>query len=261
MQKEHVKFGVSLLFGFLLLSWPVLAGLIPEATPGLPEDESIAYRAETPPQIDGDLSDWENAAFKFIGEEEDVFRGDWDGKEDLSYVWSVMWDDDAFYFAAAVRDDIYQEPANAAEAWTGDCLFLYIDANADGTIENKPCFFLLDDKPCVFAAASGVQPDSVDIVIAMEPALGKAGRIFEVAIPLNAMKDMNPVAGADFRMMPGYEEGTQGAEAGKFLNWDGLNPDVAANLRKVTFGGLVENLAVAPSGKLSTSWGVLKQGN
>jgi hypothetical protein len=152
-----------------------------------------------------------------------------------------MWDENAFYFAAAIRDDIYQEPANVGQPWTGDCLFFYIDADADSNIDNKPCFFLFDGQPTVFAASGGVQPGDVELAIVIEPQLGNAGRIIEVAIPLDSMTNMSPSEGGEFNMMPGYEEGTQGAESGKFIDWDGLNPDNAANLRKVTFGGLIDN--------------------
>ncbi|MHC4582881.1 MAG: sugar-binding protein [Planctomycetota bacterium] len=236
----------------LMLSPLVLAGYIPEPTPDLPDMESIAYRTKTTPTIDGDLSDWKNAAFKFIGEQNDVYRGSWGGPDDLSYVWSVMWDENAFYFAAAIWDNIYQEPANTSQPWTGDCLFLYIDANVDGTIDNKPCFFLFDGQPTVFVASGGMLPEDVELAIVMEPQLGDAGRIMEVAIPMDSVTDMSPAEGGEFNMMPGYEEGTQGAESGKFIDWDGLNPDDAANLRKVTFGGLIDNsgpirLAYRPS--------------
>jgi hypothetical protein len=235
-----------------MLSPLVLAGYIPEPTPDLPDMESIAYRTKTTPTIDGDLSDWKNAAFKFIGEQNDVYRGSWGGPDDLSYVWSVMWDENAFYFAAAIWDNIYQEPANTSQPWTGDCLFLYIDANVDGTIDNKPCFFLFDGQPTVFVASGGMLPEDVELAIVMEPQLGDAGRIMEVAIPMDSVTDMSPAEGGEFNMMPGYEEGTQGAESGKFIDWDGLNPDDAANLRKVTFGGLIDNsgpirLAYRPS--------------
>jgi len=245
-------FGIVFLIGAIMLSPLVLAGYIPEPTHDLPDMESIAYRAKKTPTIDGDLSDWKNAAFRFLGEQKDVYRGNWGGPDDLSYVWSVMWDEDAFYFAAAIWDDIYQEPANVSQPWTGDCLFLYIDANVDSTIDNKPCFFLLGGQPTVFAASGGVQPGDVELAIVMEPQLGDAGRIIEVAIPLGSMTNMSPAEGGEFNMMPGYEEGTQGAESDKFIDWDGLNPDDAANLRKVTFGGLIDNsgpirLAYRPS--------------
>ncbi|MHC4557907.1 MAG: sugar-binding protein [Planctomycetota bacterium] len=253
--KTHLTsahFGIAFLMGALMLSPLVLAGYIPEPTPDLPDMESIAYKAKAMPTIDGDLSDWKNAAFKFIGEENDVYRGNWTGPDDLSYIWSVMWDENTFYFAAAIWDDIYQESANASQPWTGDCLFLYIDADADSTIDNKPCFFLLDDQPTVFAASGGVQPENVELAIVMEPELGIAGRIIEVAIPLDSMANMSPAQGGEFNMMPGYEEGTQGAESGKFIDWDGLNPDDATNLRKVTFSGFIDNsgpitLAYRPS--------------
>lgn len=258
MVQNYIRFWQTLLFVFFVTAWTVMAGPIPEPTPNLPEEESIAYQPETTPIIDGDLSDWENAAFKFIGEKNDVLRGNWGGPADLSYVWSVLWDEENFYFAAAVWDDILVDAANINEAWTGDCLFLYIDANVDGAIDNKPYFYLWQEEPTVGAGAGGVQPESVEMVIVMEPELGEAGRIFEVAIPYDSMQNMNPTQGGDFRMMPGYEEGTAGAEAGKFIDWDGLDPDQAANLRKVTFGEAVQNWAVYPSAKLATVWGQVR---
>ena len=69
-------FGIAFLIGALMLSPLVLAGYIPEPTPDLPDTESIAYKAKAMPTIDGDLSDWKNAAFKFIGEENDVYRNE-----------------------------------------------------------------------------------------------------------------------------------------------------------------------------------------
>jgi len=93
-------FCLLFLAGLLIVSWGVFAGTIPEPTPGLPDEESIAYHPATTPTIDGDLSDWENAAFRAIEKKEDLLRGDWDGSEDLSYRWALMWDAKTLYFAA-----------------------------------------------------------------------------------------------------------------------------------------------------------------
>jgi hypothetical protein len=237
----RIRFPVALLFGLVVVPGVVRAGPIPEPTPGIPPEKSVACRTETPPTIDGDLSDWEGAVFKLIGRQQDVFRGEWAGPDDLTCIWSVMWDDTTFYFAAVIRDDILVDATDPQQPWTGDCVFLYIDADADGTIDNKPCFFLLDGKPAVLGMAGGAEPGTVDLAIVTEPRLGKAGRILEAAIPLDCLTNMQPAEGVVFRMMPGYEEGTQGAEAPPtFLDWDGLDPDNAANLRQVIFGGATD---------------------
>jgi hypothetical protein len=220
----------------------VPAGQLPEPTPGLPEEKSIAYRAAAPLIIDGNLADWEGAAFKLIGRPKDVFRGEWTGPDDLTCIWSVLWDDTTFYFAAAIRDDILVEATDPQQPWTGDCTFLYIDADGDGTIDNKGAFFLLHGQPTFLGMTAGLteaaNAGSVSLAIVMEPRLGKAGRILEAAIPLDCLPTKKPVWGTIFRMMPGCEEGTQGAEPPPtFLDWGGVNPDDAANLRQVIFAG------------------------
>jgi len=238
----RTRFLLALLLGLLLVPGVVPAGPLPEPTPGLPELKSIAYRAAAPLTIDGDLSDWEGAAFKLIGRQQDVFRGEWAGPDDLTCTWSVMWDDTTFYFAAAIRDDVLVEATDPQQPWTGDCTFLYIDADGDGTIENKGAFFLFHGQPAFFGMTAGLteaaNAGSISLAIVMEPRLGKAGRILEAAFPLDCLPVKKPVLGAIFRMMPGYEEGTQGAEQPpKFLDWGGVNPDEAPNLRQVIFAG------------------------
>ena len=231
----------TLAFGLFAASGAAWAGPLPEPTAGIPQDKSVARRVETPPTIDGDLSDWEGAVFKLIGRQQDVFRGEWTGPDDLTCTWSARWDDTTFYFAAAIRDDVLVAATGSDQPWTGDAIFLYIDANADGTIDNKPCFFLFDGKPAVLGMAGGAESGTVELAIVMEPQLGKAGRILEAAVPLDCLTNMRPTEGGIFRMTPGYEEGTQGAETpATFLDWDGLDPDIAANLRQVIFGGVAD---------------------
>jgi len=238
----RTRFLLALWLGLLGAAGVVPAGQLPEPTPGIPEEKSIAYRAAAPLIIDGDLSDWEGAAFKLIGRQQDVFRGEWTGPDDLTCIWSVMWDDATFYFAAAIRDDILVEATDPQQPWTGDCTFLYIDTDGDGTIDNKACFFLFHGQPTFLGMTAGLveaaNAGSVSLAIVMEPRLGKAGRILEAAIPLDCLPTKKPVQGTIFRMMPGCEEGTQGAEQPpKFLDWGGVNPDDPANLRQVIFGG------------------------
>jgi hypothetical protein len=266
MLRNQTGFVVFMLLAVLLAtSWKIWAGPIPEPTPGLPEDESIPYQPQTKPTINGDLSDWENATFKAIDKKEDLFRGDWGGTKDLSYRWSCMWDDTTFYFAAAMWDDILTEPVNANEPWLGDCLFLYIDANVDGAIDNKPSFVIMNKKPAVVKdwSRGGQDLKDVELAIVMEPELGKAGRIYEVAFPYNSMQNMKPKEGGNFRMVPGHDEGNApvapGGEAGLFMDWGGVDPDQAGNLKKVTFGKVIRNWAVSSSGKLATTWSKIKR--
>jgi hypothetical protein len=238
----RTRFLLALWLGLLGGRGATAAGPLPEPTGGIAEEKSIAYRAAAPLSIDGDLSDWEGAAFKLIGRKADVFRGEWSGPDDLTCTWSVMWDDTTFYFAAAIRDDILAEAADPQQPWTGDCTFLYIDADGDGTIENKGAFFLFKGQPMFLgmtpSLVDAANAGSVSLAIVMEPRLGKAGRILEAAFPLDCLPTRKPVLGTILRMVPGYEEGTQSAEQPpKFLDWGGVNPDEAPNLRQVICAG------------------------
>ncbi len=152
----RTRFLLALWLGLLGAAGIVPAGQLPEPTPGIPEDKSIAYRASAPLLIDGNLADWEGAAFKLVGRRQDVLRGEWTGPDDLTCTWSVLWDDTTFYFAAAIRDDVLVEATDSQQPWTGDCIFLYIDADVDGTIDNKGAFFLFHGQPAFLGMAGGM---------------------------------------------------------------------------------------------------------
>jgi hypothetical protein len=48
----------------------------------------------------------------------------------------------------------------------------------------------------------------------------------------------------------------EGKGAMVFMDWGGVNPDAAANLDRLIFGG---PLAVDPAGKLAATWGEMKR--
>ena len=125
VEKEYTMrtwLSTTLAFGLFAASGAAWAGPLPEPTAGIPQDKSVARRVETPPNIDGDLSDWEGAVFKLIGRQQDVFRGEWSGPDDLTCTWSVRWDDTTFYFAAAIRDDVLVAATGPDQPWTGDAI-------------------------------------------------------------------------------------------------------------------------------------------
>lgn len=96
---------------------------------GLKYGESIAGIPPSKPKIDGKLDDWRYAVWVAFDSEKELLRGkgSWKGKDDLTMTWSTMYDDKNFYFAAAVRDDLFTPAAIPADAWKGDTIFLYID--------------------------------------------------------------------------------------------------------------------------------------
>jgi hypothetical protein len=174
-------------------------------------------------------------------------------------LWSTMYDQKNFYFAAAVRDDIFKPSNDAAAMWTGDCIFLYIDwANQKSAISCKPNFALIKGQPTI-ADPSNLNPRIIEseIAIVQNAALGKGGTIYEVAMPFEFITKEKIDAGVVIGFTPGYEDGTDNPEGkgGMFMDWNGLSPDDAKNLGKLKFG---DQLSVNPAGSLTTTWGRIK---
>ena len=258
---------LSILFTSLLV-FSVNGDFLPEDNSdefGLEYGESIAGFIPNAPKIDGKLDDWKYAIWVAFDSERELLRGkgSWEGKDDLTMTWSTMYDAETFYFAAAVRDDIFAPAANAGEPWLGDTIFLYIDWEQVGVGQpvSKPNFAYIDEKAIVTDFSGVKDPDlpRSDIAIVPTPELGKGGMIYEVAMPFEWLTDPKIEEGTEIGFTPGYEEGTANPE-GKadlvFMDWHGLNPDDSANLGTLIFG---EPLAVDPTGKLTLTWGQLKK--
>ena len=258
---------LSIILG-LLLVFLANADFLPEDNSdafGLEYGESIAGFIPNAPKIDGKLDDWKYAIWVAFDSEDELLRGQgaWEGKDDLTMTWSTMYDAKTFYFAAAVRDDIFAPAANAGQPWGGDTIFLYIDWEKVGVGQPvcKPNFAYIGKKALVtdFSAVKNPDLPKSDIAIMPTPELGKGGMIYEVAMPFTSLTKVKVKEGTEIGFTPGYEEGTDDPEKKGglvFMDWHGLNPDDSANLGTLTFG---EPLAVDPTSKLTLTWGQLKK--
>ena len=229
---------------------------------GLKYGESIAGIPPKPPQIDGKLDDWKYAIWIAFDSENELFRGRgiWKGKDDLSITWSTMYDENNFYFAAAVRDDVFKPSDDPAQMWLGDCIFLYIDWTGKRVeVSSKPNFALVKGKPTI-ADPGAKNPDIIqsEIAIVQNASLGKGGTIYEVSMPFKFLTKEKISEGVTIGFSPGYEEGTDNPEGkgGVFMDWGAVDPDQALNLGKLKFGG---TLSVNSAGALTTTWGELKR--
>lgn len=125
----------------------------------------------------------------------------WEGPNDLSA--EVWWgfDDERFYFAATVTDDIHVAPSpGAVAAWNGDSLVLGFDGDNDTS--ESPGYDGNDTELILAAAASGTQvhltqpatsPEGVDCRIRRE---GTA-TLYQVAIPWTVLR-VSPSPGRVF---------------------------------------------------------------
>jgi len=83
----------------------------------------------TPDAIDGDLSDWNLAAMTpaILDVEEQLNTGQasWDGPEDLSAEFYMLWDDVNVYIGVVVKDDVISTNKSGANIWNSDCVEVF----------------------------------------------------------------------------------------------------------------------------------------
>ena len=251
---------------FALIASVEASGFLPKANGkelGLKYGETVARQFVKAPKIDGNLDDWQGAVWIAFDTEKELLRGKetWGGKDDISMTWSVAYDNDNFYFAAAVRDDIFSPSAKVGEAWNGDCIFLYIDweNKKKGAPDCKPNLSFMNKEARVLNF--GKNPEVAKSKIAVEPNadLGKGRMVYEVAMPFKYITKVKVTKGLEVGITLGYEEGfNHDKEKGVFLDWGGINPDDSSKLRKMKFGGPIVPSSVEASNKLTTFWGVVK---
>jgi hypothetical protein len=80
----------------------------------------FCHYAPNPPKIDGSLEEWTNTEPIGMGRREQVHDKQWRGPADLSAYAYVQWDEQNFYFACAVTDDVVVQNFPPAELWRGD---------------------------------------------------------------------------------------------------------------------------------------------
>jgi hypothetical protein len=91
---------------------------------------------DNPPQVDGDLSEWEDQSSIDLDTKENVEMFGWKGANDLSGRCYFMWDYNCLYFAADVVDDSVSQPYTHNDSWKGDSIQLGFDM-ANNAMEGK----------------------------------------------------------------------------------------------------------------------------
>ncbi|HFA51314.1 MAG TPA: T9SS type A sorting domain-containing protein, partial [Bacteroidetes bacterium] len=124
---------------FLILGWADGAGggnfgnmdNAGEATLGAVQpSRAVVYSTDTPPAIDGDISDWDNIEGYDLGY---VEGGSTQIPSDFSGQWKAVWSNDAIYLMAEINDDtLYNE---GMAFWNHDAMNFYfgMDNKRDGT--------------------------------------------------------------------------------------------------------------------------------
>lgn len=115
------------------VSTPTLAPTRPVVSlpPIISADDVPAAYFNTPPQLDGDLSEWAGltaVSINHITEQKES----WNGIMDLEAYWQMGWDEQNLYFAVTIKDDIHVQANEPKFAYYGDSLELQLDTDRNG---------------------------------------------------------------------------------------------------------------------------------
>jgi hypothetical protein len=114
-----------------------------------------AIQLSAPPTIDGNLAEW--AA---VNTYQSAFRvysaSSWDGTDDLTAMWRLVWDNNALYIGVAVTDDIHVQTQTGNTIFRGDSVDIQFDTDRAGDFGPRlsPDDFQITLSPGDFAGLS-----------------------------------------------------------------------------------------------------------
>ncbi len=114
---------------FTLLCMSLVLADPPAVHPLTGEDLVIDCLRGTPSTIDGDLSDWNldamTPAVLDVAEQLNTGQDAWDGPDDLSGEFYMLWDDDNIYMAVIVKDDTLSQNKSGGDIWNADAVEVF----------------------------------------------------------------------------------------------------------------------------------------
>ena len=234
-------------------------------------------------EIDGNLDEWSGVMDSVTGTDgstfcgvefegrdgnakvwEELGAGTWDGPDDHTTCFMIVWDEDTVYLALSVTDDEHQ---NGGAAWNGDSVQLNVVPS--GIRESGQPFFLYN------AALA----ENGDLLLHNERLNGQAGLVSGDDFAITRDEDSKTTSyefrftpanfGLDISLSAGLEIGlgicvNDGDEnAPGQTGWSGWHPHTVVHGKNPEKTGLVVLSAdsvtpVEPEGKLAATWGRIK---
>jgi len=254
---------LSLTIGLvLLLSGLAIAGDPPAEHPATGDSLVIDCLKGTPGAIDGKLDDWQLNYLTpaIVDTDEQIFLGNpaWDGPEDVSGTFYVMWDDAKIYIGAVVEDDTLSMNKAGSTIWNADAIEVFFSTtNAVAPhAEHYQYGFNADEQIwnwCNMDGGGEVEPDYLEVA-ATETA---DGYICEVAIEYGKMKSLDFEVGEAIGFHPVIDD-TDGVDREIQITWTGRE----AHDQSLGFGHIIlsaQAAAVSYKDKLAATWGALKK--
>jgi hypothetical protein len=106
----------------------------PTDSPPLISPDITANRAASPPIIDGSLAEWPSQP-SFLAAHQVYAVSEWDGSDDVTAAWQLLWDNDNLYIAVTVTDDIHVQTQTGRDSHRGDSLEIQLDTDRFGDLQ------------------------------------------------------------------------------------------------------------------------------
>ena len=180
--------------------------------------EVTAYRAPFPPQIDGNLADWDGApAYLLNADRAYRVQGPAPTPRDSSAVLQAAWDASHLYFALRVYDDSIKVDSGA-QAWQDDA----VEIGLDGRHDHDRKWALDDDRQLSITALGSVYESGSPVT---DVIVGRAntsnGYILEVAVPKGRLGALPLTASALVGLNWALIDDDDGGTADDKLEWSG----------------------------------------
>jgi len=174
-------------------------------------------------QVDGQLDEWAGAPPFAADRPEQILRGaqGWRGPEVDSFTLRTMWDANALYLAAEVRDPKHEQTSVGPGVASQDSLWVYLDASGTGRrLTAKLTIAQTPDGPQIWDWKAGSALPRAQLAWRAIP----GGYIYEAALPWESIGGRTIAAGQRLGIEAGRSFGDN-----SFLDLSGRDPDSATN--------------------------------
>lgn len=212
------------------------------------------------PTLDGVLNEWGGNAGVLDVVEQIASPDLWEGPTDCSAVFYSMWDDTNIYIGVEVTDDAVVTNQVGGDIWKNDCAEIFFATTNSVSGHDEHYQYGITPNGviwnwCNMDGNGSQEPDYVQLVTSQTA----NGYIMECAVEHARMESLTFNSGDVIGYHPCVDDWDgEGAEPSFQLTWTGMG----AHDQSTGFGHLILSAdpvtAVSASGKLATTWSVIK---
>ena len=200
---------------FTLLSLSLAMADPPAVHPLTGENLVIDCFRGSPSTIDGNLSDWNldalTPAVLDVEEQLNSGQASWDGPDDLSGEFYMLWDDENIYMAVIVKDDKLSQNKTGGDIWNADAIEIFFaTTNAVGGHEEHYQYgFDFTNQTWNWCNMDGAGQSAIDY-LQVASSITADGYICEAAIEYGQMLSLDFSAGNNIGFHPVLDDTDNG---------------------------------------------------